>query len=157
VILIGSDMDRGLLGLQLSAGILDVVDGLTLYVSAKDRALRFARFLHGRDRAGEAFQEGQPHAVARAWLVDNPKLVIIDVTDVGDSTVEGGHRYFRKSPWVSSDLLMMLRFGLGPEARGLVRSDNPVMWRFPDDYIERLSISVSMARPPEPPPQDAVR
>lgn len=157
VILIGSDMDRGLLGLQLSDGILEVVDSLTLYVSAKDRALRLARFLHGRDRAGEAFRKDQPPAAARAWLRDHQKLAIIDVTDVSDSTVEGGHRYFRKTPWVSSDLLMMLRFDLGPEARGLVRSDDAVMWRFPEDYIERLSRAVSMERAQSPVLQNGPR
>jgi hypothetical protein len=38
---------------------------------------------------------------------------------------------------------MMLRFGLAPEVRGLVRSDDSVMWQFPSDYIERLATAVA--------------
>ena len=38
---------------------------------------------------------------------------------------------------------MMLRFGLGPEERGLVRVEDSPMWRFPPDYVERLSAAVA--------------
>jgi esterase/lipase superfamily enzyme len=145
VVLIGSDMDRALMALQVSEGILELVDGFTVYVSSSDRALRVARRLYGRDRAGEAFATGQPPPAARAWLDANPKFSIIDVTDAAESTDDNGHRYFRKSPWVSSDMLMMLRFNLGPESRGLVRSEDSAMWRFPPDYIERLSAAVAAA------------
>jgi esterase/lipase superfamily enzyme len=145
VALVGSDMDRGLMGVQLADGVLDLVDGLTIYVSAKDKALNFSRRIHGRDRAGQAFAPGQPAPSVRAWLDAHPELAVVDVSDAAESTIDNGHRYFRKSPWVSSDLLMMLRFGLGPETRGLVRSTDSAMWRFPSDYIERLSAAVTTA------------
>jgi esterase/lipase superfamily enzyme len=147
VVLIGSDMDRALMALQISDGILELVDGFTVYVSAKDKALDLSRRLYGRDRAGAAFAPGQPPPVARAWLDEHPKLSLIDVTDAAESTIENGHRYFRKSPWVSSDMLMMLRFGLGPDARGLVRSADSSMWQFPADYLERLSAAVAATVP----------
>jgi esterase/lipase superfamily enzyme len=157
VVLIGSDMDRGLMGLQLSDGALNLVDGFTVYVSSKDKALNISRRLHGRDRAGEAFTPGQPPPAAKAWLDAHPKLSVIDVTDAAESTNENGHRYFRKSPWVSSDMLMMLRFGLGPEARGLVRSADSAMWRFPPDYIERLSAAVAATAAGRPAPSTTTR
>ena len=143
VVLIGSDMDRALMGLQLSAGVLDLVDGFTVYVSSKDKALNLVRRVYGRDRAGDAFEPGQLPPAATAWFDAQPKFSVIDVTDAAGSTTDNGHRYFRKSPWVSSDLLMMLRYGLGPEERGLVRSGDSVMWQFPTDYIERLSAAVA--------------
>lgn len=146
VVLIGSDMDRALMALQVSEGLLDLVDGFTLYVSSKDRAMNIARRLYGRDRAGEAFAPGQPPPAARGWLDASPKLAVIDVTDAAGSTTENGHRYFRSSPWVSSDMLMMLRFGLGPRDRGLVRGRDSPMWHFPPDYIDRLSASIRATR-----------
>jgi esterase/lipase superfamily enzyme len=153
VVLIGSDMDRALMALQVTEGILDLVDGITLYVSSIDKALNMARRIHGRDRAGEAFAPGQPPPAAKAWLDAHPKLSFIDVTDAAaESTDENGHRYFRKSPWVSSDLLMLLRFGFGPEVRGLVRSEDSAMWRFPADYLGRLSAAVATARARTPGP-----
>lgn len=145
VALVGSDMDRALMGLQLADGILDLVDGFTVYVSSKDKALNFSRWLHGRDRAGQAFAPGQPSGTTQNWLDAHSKLAIVDVSDAAESTIDNGHRYFRKSPWVSSDLLMALRFSLGPQTRGLVRSAGSAMWRFPPDYMERLSAAVAKA------------
>ena len=110
---------------------------------SKDKALNLVRRVYGRDRAGDAFEPGQLPPAATAWFAAQPKFSVIDVTDAAGSTTDNGHRYFRKSPWVSSDLLMMLRYGLGPEERGLVRSGDSVMWQFPTDYIERLSAAVA--------------
>jgi esterase/lipase superfamily enzyme len=152
VVLLGSDMDRELMALQLAEGVTDLVDGLSLYVSSKDRALTLARRLYGRERAGEAFAAGQPSPEARAWLAAHPELAIIDVTDAAGSTDDNGHRYFRKSPWVSSDMLVTLRFGLDPAARGLARNDGSPMWHFPPDYVQRLAPAVSAARESAPAP-----
>jgi esterase/lipase superfamily enzyme len=145
-------MDRELMALQIAEGVLDLVDGLALYVSSSDRALTLARRLYGRERAGEAFADGQPSPAARAWLDAHPKLAIIDVTGAAGSTEENGHRYFRKSPWVSSDMLVALRFGLDPKARGLARVDGSPMWHFPPDYVERLAPAVTTASAPPPAP-----
>jgi hypothetical protein len=41
------------------------------------------------------------------------------VTDAEGARTGNDHRYFRKSPWASSDILMMLMYGLTPEQRGL--------------------------------------
>ena len=68
------------------------------------------------------------------------------MTDAAGSTNENGHRYFRTSPWVSSDMLTMLRFGLEPAQRGLVRAEDLSTWRFPPDYPERLSDALGTMR-----------
>ena len=143
VVLVGSDMDRQLLGLELADGILDIVDGFTVYVSSKDRALAVPRRLYGRERAGETFTADRMPSPALQWLRANRKLSFIDVTDAAGSTTENGHRYFRKSSWVSSDMLMLLRFGLGPGERGLQRDGDSTVWTFPPDYIARLAASVA--------------
>ena len=148
VVLIGSDMDRALLGLMLTDNVLDAVDDLTVYVSSRDKAMAIPRRLFGRERAGETFSSGTASEAAVQRLRDHPKLSFVDVTDAAESTTENGHRYFRKSPWVSSDLLMLLRFGFGPRDRGLVRSEDSPSWRFPSDYIERLSEAVKRSSGP---------
>jgi esterase/lipase superfamily enzyme len=143
VVLVGSDMDRQLLGLALADGILDITEGITVYVSSRDRALSISRRLYGRARAGETFPaEGAPAATVD-WLRANPGVSFVDVTEAAGSSIENGHRYFRKSPWVSSDLLMTLRFGLRPAERGLVLDESSLVWRFPADYVERLSAAVT--------------
>ena len=50
---------------------------------------------------------------------------------------------------VSSDILMALMHGLGPEERGLVRNDRMPVWEFPPDYITRLRGSL-LEHQPEP-------
>jgi hypothetical protein len=72
------------------------------------------------------------------FLRENPSLEIIDVTEAAESTTGNGHAYFRKSPWVSSDLLTLLAYDLGAAERGLEKEENLLVWTFPPDFIERL-------------------
>ena len=76
-------------------------------------------------------------------LGPDEKVVLIDVTEAEEAGSGKGHDYFRNSPWVSSDVLMTLRYDLSPVDRGLVREEGMATWTFPDDYIERLRASLS--------------
>ena len=51
---------------------------------------------------------------------------------------KGGHGYWYQNPWVSSDVLLMIKYDLGPAERGLVRGADGAVWVFPEDYPERL-------------------
>jgi esterase/lipase superfamily enzyme len=138
VIFIGSDMDRQAFGMYIADGILNVADNVTVYVSEKDKALRFSRRLFSRDRLGEMWEPGALSAEAVRYLGEHDNIDMINVTEAQQSSTENGHRYLRKSPWVSSDLLTTLRYSLSPEERGLVRAGRDVEYDFPPDYIERL-------------------
>jgi hypothetical protein len=50
-----------------------------------------------------------------------------------------GHGYFHEDQWVSSDVIMTLRFGPAapPQMRGLVKHKGDAIWTFPKDYPER--------------------
>ena len=122
-------------------------------------SLAVPRRLYGRERAGETFTADRMPSPALQWLRANRKLSFIDVTDAAGSTTENGHRYFRKSSWVSSDMLMLLRFGLGPGERGLLRDGESTVWTFPPDYIARLAASVATSGgvPPSVRPQPAAK
>jgi hypothetical protein len=72
------------------------------------------------------------------FLRANPSLQFIDVTEAAGSTDGNGHSFFRKSPWVSSDLLALLAYDLGAAERGLEKEANLLVWTFPPDFIERL-------------------
>ena len=54
---------------------------------------------------------------------------------------------FIDSPWVSSDILVTLRYDLLPGERGLTRSDEDPMWRFPPDYIANLRETIFRVNP----------
>jgi hypothetical protein len=72
------------------------------------------------------------------FLLANPSLQFIDVTEAAGSTTGNGHAYLRKSPWVSSDLLTLLAYDIGAAERGLEKEANLLFWTFPPDFIERL-------------------
>jgi pimeloyl-ACP methyl ester carboxylesterase len=138
VILIGSDVDRGILAGQLLDGALRIPKSLTIYQSPTDKALGMSRFLFRKERAGQLIERDVSEREAQFWR-DHPGLHLIDVGNAEGSDSGNGHSYFRSSSWVSSDILMTLMYGLAPAERGLVRDAGGMrLWRFPDDYISRL-------------------
>jgi len=138
VILVGSDVDTGLFAAALTNGLLETSERTTVYLSSIDGALRFANLVFGRERLGQLLDGDMP-AHVRSALRARDELVLVDVTDAEDAGARSGHSYFRDSPWVSSDILATLAYGLGPSERGLVQSDPDLpIWTFPSDFIARL-------------------
>ena len=75
----------------------------------------------------------------RDLLLDTDELALIDVTDAESAGTCSGHSYFRDSPWVSSDILVTLKYGLTPAERGLIHEDpNVPIWSYPPDFVDRL-------------------
>ena len=138
VILAGSDHDRDIFGSYLDDGLLRVTENLTLYMSREDQALDVSRVLFARDRLGQMVSDEDWDPAVVHYLQENTKLTIIDVTGAESATTGNGHACFRGSPWVSSDILMSLRYDLRPAERGIIVNDKNSIWSFPDDYISRL-------------------
>lgn len=138
VILVGSDYDRDLFGAALMNGLLEVPQSLTIYLSESDKALGISQWLFGRNRLGQMWAERplKPHVAE--YIRANASLVLVDVTGAEAAAAGNGHAYFRKSPWVSSDILVSLLYDLAPERRGLVRLPDAPVWSFPGDYLQRL-------------------
>jgi esterase/lipase superfamily enzyme len=145
VILVGSDVDLGIVGNYFQDGMLRVADRFTFYESPQDAALGMARFVTGQPRAGQLLDlKGAPEVAA--FLAAFPTVTVVDVQSAPFFDSGNGHSYFKDSPRVSSDLLATLRYGLSPEERGLVRKEGGVGWEFPPDYIERLRAAVAARR-----------
>ena len=118
VILTGSDIDTHIFGSYLVDGMLDVVDDLTIYASAKDSALGVSKWVFGRQRLGQIVSVDLSED-ATDYLWQNSKLVIVNATDTPGADTGNGHAYFRQSPSTSSDILATLTFDLKPGERGL--------------------------------------
>jgi len=141
VILVGSDLDRGVFGSYLADGVLNVSKHLSIYMSPHDKALGVSQFLTRRERLGQLWggKGGELHALARKAMIDfKDQISFINVSDAEGSDTGNGHGYFRSSPWASSDVLMTMYYGLTPEQRGLVEQDDMPIFTFPPDYISRL-------------------
>lgn len=139
VVLVGSDIDRQSMGAFIEDGMLDVSRHLTVYLSGSDKALGLSRWaMGGRERLGQAWAEGRMTAETAAFLRSTPRLTIVDVSDAENFEAGNGHAYFRRSPWCASDVLLTLGHGLEPGERGLVLDEGLPIWRFPEDYVDRL-------------------
>lgn len=150
VLLIGSDFDRLVFSGLIQDGLLRVPERLTVYLSDSDKALGLSRWLFGRSRLGQLWQDDELHPAVAEFLRRTDGLDMIDVSNAESATEGNGHGYFRGSPWVSSDLLMTLMFGRGPADRGLVREGESPVWRFPPDYLDRLREDVENIRSAAP-------
>lgn len=138
VALISSDMDRQLFGSFLVDNITRACDRLLVYRSTKDGILGFSGWLFSRGRLGQLSEDEKYPAHRREYLRKIKKLHIVDVSDAPSVSSIGGHFYFYKSPWVSSDLLLSLVSERSPSERCLVRDENEFSWSFPPDYPARL-------------------
>lgn len=136
VMLMGSDMDGAVFASNIREGMLSIVEDLSVYVSDTDSAVGFAQWIFEWGRLGQVNRNMA--SPTKAFLENNPKLRVIDVTKAASADAGNGHGYFRKSPWVSSDLLMTLMYDLAPQHRGLTRDADMPIWDFPEDYQERL-------------------
>ena len=150
VILVGSDLDRGVFGSYAADGLLNVSRHLTIYMSNKDKALGVSQFLTRRQRLGQMFggSGGELTEQGRAALIRfRDRLSFINVSEAEGADSGNGHGYFRNSPMASSDVLMTLYFGLKPRQRGLVEQEDMPVYSFPTDYIERLWDAIQAVDP----------
>ena len=148
LILVGSDIDREVFAAYLADGALDVPRHMCIYVSDKDKALGFARWLTRRERLGQMIDEASLSPGVRRLLSERKDHIsMIDVSDAEGAYTGNGHGYFRNSPWASSDILMTLMYDLTAEQRGLVFKSNMPVWEFPKDYMSRLWAALAEVNP----------
>jgi esterase/lipase superfamily enzyme len=151
VVLVGSDFDRQLFfeGYVVD-GLLKVPETLSVYVSKSDRALGVSRWLFRQDRLGQMPQDHEFSPVVVDFLRQAQNLQIINVTEAEGAASGNGHAYFRKSPLVSSDILVSLLYNLKPAERALEKDAELPIWTFPPDYIQKLQAVLMSANPELP-------
>ena len=143
IVLVGSDLDPVHFLQGVADGLLDVSDRIAVYMSSSDAALGLSRTVLSQRRLGEIWSPEQIPRELEERLIEIEGLELIDVSFADGAGAGNGHWYFRSSPWVSSDVYLSLMTGLGPDQRGLARDVADAVWRFPDDYLDRLDLSVS--------------
>ena len=147
---VGSVDEYGILGGYVLDGALRVPKSLTLYQSSADSALSLSKLVFRRQRAGEALIGEMATEQASRFLSSHPRLRVIDVSNAEGAVSGSGHGYLRESPWVSSDVVLSLRYDLAPEERGLTRAPGSPIWAFPDDYLERAGPALDRAESVSP-------
>jgi len=111
--------------------------------SSNDGALKAASTLMGgvrriglTDEKTVLRTEEQQQAVLNA-----NRLEYIDMSLGSDSRGFDitGHRYWFDHPWASTDVLLAIKYKLSPADRGLMPSDNGIVWWIPEDYPQRIT------------------
>jgi esterase/lipase superfamily enzyme len=122
----------------------DQVRRVTGSLNVGDTALSFAQWIHRVSRAGRPnLADIGPDQVS--WLVAASAREELDVLSIRPEELPGlpagSHSFWYDHPWVSSDILLKLRFHAPPPARGLrlnTHESELAFWTFPPDYAERL-------------------
>jgi esterase/lipase superfamily enzyme len=122
----------------------DHVRRVTVALNLGDRALSLAQRIHRVSRAGRPNLADIGPEETR-WLVAASGRDEFDVLSIRPEDLPGlptgSHSFWYDHPWVSSDVLLKLRFHASPPARGLSHNSNEIelaFWTFPADYAERL-------------------
>lgn len=116
-----------------------LAEKVTITVTDDDNALRAAkRFMRGLDRAGSTDSE-----LAEENFILQSKLANVEIIDVSlGKELRGfditGHRYWYRHPWISSDMIFLLRTDLPAARRGLSPADVEGVWYLAPDYPERI-------------------
>jgi len=146
VILVGSDIDRGIFANYLIDGLLKVQERLTIYESPRDKALGMALLAFGKNRVGQ-LDPSDLSPAARQFLRNSDEIALVNITNAPGFDSGNGHSYFRDSPLVSSDILATLRYELSPAQRGLAQDPETGVWEFPPDYLAQLERAIFRADP----------
>jgi pimeloyl-ACP methyl ester carboxylesterase len=136
LVLVAPDMDLAHSHNAYLDGAYDVPETTVLYYSTRDRALHLSGWIFGDVRLGDPAGVLGPSEMKS--LEEARTTEIIDVAAAEkDHGSWLGHSYFHNDPWVSADLMLLLRHGADPATRGLVREQGSAIWTFPKDYPGR--------------------
>jgi esterase/lipase superfamily enzyme len=122
--------------------ISELADQVVITVTDDDNALIAAkRFMGGKLRIGEQKAEN----IEEAFIIEN-KLSNVEIIDVSyGKEVRGfdisGHHYWYRHPWMSSDIIFLMRTDLPPHRRGLSPTELEGIWYLSPDYPEKIQKS----------------
>ena len=137
VIFAAPDIDMMLFRARYRDGFEDVAKNITIYTNANDTALNWALRFLGWPRLGAPGEMGLAAEDLHSFEIFD-KTKIIDVSAAEEAASGNGHGYFVKSPWVSTDLILILNNNANPLERGLYKGKEETIWKFTEKYPLRL-------------------
>ena len=147
LVLVAPDMDLGSFVNAVADGAMAVPERTTIYISSQDKALDISAWIGGFARLGQPLSVLTPKNIA--FLHEQEGVDIVDVFAAEQLLGSWlGHSYFHDDPWVSTDVLLTLRYGLLPDARGLARDPKASVFTFPKDYpAKSAAAAVAVCKP----------
>jgi esterase/lipase superfamily enzyme len=123
--------------------ISDLADQVVITVTDDDNALKAAKkFMHGAVRAGTEEAE-----ILEEQFIVNHNLLNVEIIDVSKGQeIRGfditGHHYWYRHPWMSSDIVFLMRTNLPPHRRALTPTELEGIWYLAEDYPEKIQEAV---------------
>jgi esterase/lipase superfamily enzyme len=125
--------------LERIPAISELANQVVVTVTDDDNALKAAKLL-----MGGAFRVGSSKAekIEEAFIVSN-NLSNVEIIDVSmGQSVRGfdivGHHYWYRHPWMSSDIVFIMRTDLPPSRRGLSPAELEGIWYLSADYPDKI-------------------
>ena len=119
--------------------ISEFVDQLVITVTDNDNALKVAKLsMGGTDRAGSTKSE-----IIEENFIISHHLTNVEIIDVSmGQKIRGfdieGHYYWFRHPWMSSDIIFLMRTNLPPHRRGLSSAELEGIWYLSPDYPKKI-------------------
>lgn len=150
VIFTASDIDLKTFAGDYVPSIMDLSKQTIVYYSRRDAALVFSSIVAGASRIGRPdINDLSPNEINN--LATDPHFQAIDVTDVRGSQEMGGirgHGYWYANEWISTDVLLSLRYPIPPAKRCLIHKPKaPNVWLMPDTYPDCIVGALLKAYP----------
>ncbi len=140
-VLAAPDLDVQVVSQRIAAERLALaIDQATLYSSPDDKAIGLAELLFAspRGRVGTVVIDKLNEEEIGRMKANAARVTVVNFE--GESTGYG-HDYFRTNPAVSSDLVLMIRYGLKPgEAGRPLEHIGLNFWRVPEGYPANAAI-----------------
>jgi len=119
--------------------ISKLAEQVVITVTDDDNALKAAQlYMGGNVRTGTVDAE----AIEETFLLSND-IRNVEIIDVSAGKEERGfnivgHHYWYRHPWMSSDIIFLMRTDLPPSRRGLSSTEVEGVWYLSPDYPEKI-------------------
>lgn len=120
------------------SSISNLSNQVVITVTDNDNALLAAKmFMGGAVRAGSQGGESIEEEFIVSKHLSNVEIIDVSLNhEIRGFDIEG-HHYWYRHPWMSSDIIFLMRTDLPPAARGLTSSQMEGVWYLSSDYPEK--------------------
>lgn len=125
--------------LERLPSISELVDQVVITVTDSDNTLNAAkRFMGGKVRVGTSDAEALEEDFIVKNRLDNVEIIDVSYGQILRGFDMVGHHYWYRHPWMSSDIIFLMRTDLPPLRRGLSPTELEGIWYLSPDYPEKV-------------------
>lgn len=122
----------------------ELADQVVITTSDKDNALQAAqKYMGGKVRAGTSGAEAAEIEYIVAEGLRNVSIVDVSIGQEHRGFDIIGHHYWYRHPWMSSDIVFIMRTDLPPSRRGLQPAVAAGLWYLSSEYPHRVREAVA--------------